>query len=112
MQPQEPGVGTPDDGVRLRLDISYDGSDFAGWAIQPALRTVAGDLTGALQVLLRQQVRLVVAGRTDAGVHAVGQVAHVDISAQALRALAPRRGPVGAEGPDAAAAGRSGLLRR
>ena len=65
--------------VRLRLDISYDGTDFSGWAIQPSLRTVAGELTDALQVLLREPVRLVVAGRTDAGVHATGQVAHVDV---------------------------------
>ena len=65
--------------VRLRLDISYDGTDFSGWAIQPDLRTVAGELTDALQVLLREPVRLVVAGRTDAGVHAIGQVAHVDV---------------------------------
>ena len=80
-----------DQEVRLRLDISYDGTDFSGWAIQPNLRTVAGELTDALAVLLRQPVRLVVAGRTDAGVHAIGQVAHADVSQEALRALAPRR---------------------
>ena len=60
---------------RLRLDISYDGTDFAGWAIQPGLRTVAGKLTSALTAIVRTPVRLVVAGRTDAGVHAAGQVA-------------------------------------
>jgi len=78
------------DVIRLRLDISYDGTDFSGWAIQPGRRTVAGELTDALQVLLRQPVRLVAAGRTDAGVHAVGQVAHVDVGVGALLALAPR----------------------
>jgi tRNA pseudouridine38-40 synthase len=76
--------------VRLRLDMSYEGTDFSGWAIQPDLRTVAGVLTDALQMLLRERLQLVVAGRTDAGVHAVGQVAHVDVSVEALQALAPR----------------------
>ena len=104
----------PDAITRLRLDISYDGTDFAGWAIQPGLRTVAGVLTDALQMLLREPVRLVVAGRTDAGVHAVGQVAHVDVSAAALRALTPRdRTPPGSAGTaDGLFAGRTGLLRR
>jgi tRNA pseudouridine38-40 synthase len=54
---------------------------------------VAGELTDALQMLLRAPVRLVVAGRTDAGVHATGQVAHVDVDADALLALTPRRRP-------------------
>ena len=79
--------------LRLRLEISYDGTDFSGWAIQPRLRTVAGELTDALQMVLRHPVRLVVAGRTDAGVHASGQVAHVDVDSDALLALTPRRRP-------------------
>jgi tRNA pseudouridine38-40 synthase len=95
--------------TRLRLDISYDGTDFAGWAVQPDRRTVAGVLTGALRTLLRDEVRLVVAGRTDAGVHATGQVAHVDVDPAALRALAPRDH---ADDSDPAAAGRLGMLRR
>ncbi|HEY7815348.1 MAG TPA: hypothetical protein VIC62_19020, partial [Nakamurella sp.] len=65
--------------TRLRLDISYDGTDFAGWAVQPGRRTVAGELTQALTTILRTPVRPMAAGRTDAGVHAAGQVAHVDI---------------------------------
>jgi tRNA pseudouridine38-40 synthase len=99
--------------VRLRLDISYDGTDFSGWAIQPDRRTVAGELTRSLTVLLRHPVQLVVAGRTDAGVHALGQVAHVDVESDALRALAPRN-PAG--GQDAMGQGhsaaRGGLIRR
>jgi tRNA pseudouridine38-40 synthase len=67
--------------VRVRLDLAYDGTDFSGWAIQPGLRTVCGELTGVLSTVLRQDVVLVVAGRTDAGVHASGQVAHFDIPA-------------------------------
>ena len=67
--------------VRLRLDISYDGTQFSGWAAQPDRRTVAGCLLRALEVLFRRPVPLVVAGRTDAGVHAVGQVAHIDVPA-------------------------------
>jgi tRNA pseudouridine38-40 synthase len=68
------------DSVRLRLDLAYDGTDFAGWAAQPEQRTVEGELASALQVLCREPIRLVVAGRTDAGVHARGQVAHIDVS--------------------------------
>jgi tRNA pseudouridine38-40 synthase len=59
----------------LRLDIEYDGSDFRGWARQPGLRTVQGELEAALAQILREEVALTVAGRTDTGVHARGQVA-------------------------------------
>src|SRR6478609_9523797 len=93
--------------VRLRLDISYDGTEFSGWAIQPDRRTVAGALTQALTVLLRRPVQLVVAGRTDAGVHAQGQVSHVDVEVGALRALAPRN-----HSADQDEAARTGLVRR
>ena len=54
--------------------VEYDGSGFAGWAAQPALRTVEGTLSEALGTVLRQPVKMSVAGRTDAGVHASGQV--------------------------------------
>ena len=98
--------------VRLRLDISYDGTGFSGWAAQPDRRTVEGELTEALRVLLREPVRLVVAGRTDAGVHAVGQVAHVDAGLDALQALAPRHAGLAGPLADYSAAARLGLLRR
>lgn len=61
----------------IRLDLAYDGTGFRGWATQRdgAIRTVEGELTAALKELLREPVKLSVAGRTDAGVHARGQVA-------------------------------------
>jgi tRNA pseudouridine38-40 synthase len=67
--------------VRWRLDVRYDGTGFSGWAAQDGRRTVQGELETWLSRLLRlpQPPRLVCAGRTDAGVHARGQVAHVDL---------------------------------
>jgi len=66
----------------VRLDLEYDGSGFRGWAAQPGLRTVQGELETALAVVLREPVRLTVAGRTDTGVHALGQVASFDTEAE------------------------------
>jgi tRNA pseudouridine38-40 synthase len=68
--------------VRVRLDLSYDGQGFSGWARQQGRRTVQGEVEEALRVVTRSGERvyeLTVAGRTDAGVHARGQVAHVDL---------------------------------
>lgn len=65
--------------MRLRLDIEYDGTDFSGWAAQPGFRTVEGTLREALGDLFAGFDNLTVAGRTDAGVHALGQVATVDV---------------------------------
>ena len=67
--------------TRWRLDLAYDGAKFSGWASQPGLRTVQGELERWTTQVLRlpDPVQLTVAGRTDAGVHARGQVAHVDL---------------------------------
>ena len=83
--------------VRLRLDMEYDGTGFSGWAAQPGFRTVEGTLREALGTLYGRFDRLRVAGRTDAGVHALGQVASVDVeggpplanAAEALNAALP-----------------------
>lgn len=80
--------------LRIRLDLSYDGTHFSGWAAQPGRRTVEGTLTEALSTMLRrtEPVRITVAGRTDAGVHARGQVAHVDVDEGAWDRLRARSG--------------------
>lgn len=85
-------TGTADDRLRIRLDLAYDGTDFSGWAAQPGLRTVEGLLGEALTRILRapEPVRLTVAGRTDAGVHARGQVAHADVDPVAWAGIAGR----------------------
>ena len=77
--------------MRLRIDLAYDGGDFHGWAAQPGLRTVQGDLEAALATVLRVgAVSVVCAGRTDTGVHARGQVVHLDVEPEALAAVAVR----------------------
>jgi len=71
---------TPESGfLRLRLDFSYDGTDFSGWAKQRDQRTVQGEIESALEPITRNPIALQVAGRTDAGVHAAAQVAHFDL---------------------------------
>ncbi|WP_433504239.1 tRNA pseudouridine(38-40) synthase TruA [Pseudonocardia halophobica] len=79
--PDEPATREGGGLARFRLDITYDGTDFSGWAVQPTRRTVCGVLIDALSRILRTEVGLTVAGRTDAGVHATGQVAHADLAA-------------------------------
>jgi tRNA pseudouridine38-40 synthase len=65
----------------LRIDLAYNGAQFAGWASQPGKRTVQAELEGALTTVLREPAKLTVAGRTDAGVHALGQVASLECAA-------------------------------
>ncbi|MCF0093523.1 tRNA pseudouridine(38-40) synthase TruA [Micromonospora sp. MH99] len=76
-----------DERIRLRLDVSYDGAGFSGWAPQPTRRTVAGVLVETLDLVLGAGTAtgLTVAGRTDAGVHASGQVCHLDLPAEVWR---------------------------
>jgi len=81
----------------VRLDLAYDGTAFQGWSAQPDLRTVQGVLEGALAIIFSRSSptpTLTVAGRTDAGVHALGQVAHLDLTDEQLNVLRRHRGGV------------------
>jgi tRNA pseudouridine38-40 synthase len=74
----------------VRLDIEYDGGNFKGWARQPGLRTVQNELETALATVLREPAELTVAGRTDTGVHALGQVASFETNVEPPKDLAHR----------------------
>ena len=85
--------------MRVRIDLGYDGGGFHGWARQPGLRTVQGELEGALDTVLRVEgSSLTVAGRTDTGVHARGQVAHLDVADAVADAVVEARRGRGADG--------------
>ena len=93
--------------MRLRIDLAYDGTGFHGWARQPDLRTVQGEVEEALDTVLRTSgTALTVAGRTDTGVHARGQVAHVDIDQDLLATPGAR----GAEPTEALTRRLNGVL--
>jgi len=84
--------------TRLRMVVAYDGSGFRGFAAQEGQRTVAGELARAIETITRQKADLTCAGRTDAGVHASGQVVHVDVQTdlsvqRILKALNAMLGP-------------------
>jgi tRNA pseudouridine38-40 synthase len=85
----EPAAPQGDGGlVRVRIDLGYDGAAYSGWAVQPGQPTVQGTIEAAIAMILRlpeSTFRLIVAGRTDAGVHAKHQVAHIDLPGPAYR---------------------------
>jgi tRNA pseudouridine38-40 synthase len=76
--------------MNFKLTIQYDGTDFHGWQMQAELRTVQGELTRALSLIEGRAVTVHGSGRTDAGVHAEGQVANIaierEIDGEKLRA--------------------------
>lgn len=95
---------------RVRIDCAYDGSLFSGWAAQPNLVTVQGVIENALELILRAPHRVVVAGRTDAGVHAEAQTLHCDLSDEDWTRL---QGRTGEDDPTAALGRRlTGALQR
>ena len=75
----EPTLNPKSGLLRFRLDLSYDGTNYAGWAKQPDQHTIQGALESALSKIIGIDVEILAGGRTDAGVHATGQVAHIDI---------------------------------
>jgi tRNA pseudouridine38-40 synthase len=102
--------------TRIRLDIAYEGTAFLGWAKQPGLRTVQGELEAALATIFGrfgQPPTLTVAGRTDAGVHALDQVAHLDLTRAQLASLdRPARGTKGGTKGAVRLGGPEALVRR
>ena len=96
--------------MRVRLDIAYDGTNFRGWAKQPGLRTVQGTLEAALARIVGSEVQFVVAGRTDAGVHAAGQVAHVDLDDAQWARVEARHGRAATDPAGSIAARMRGVL--
>ncbi len=75
----EPTLNPKSGFLRLKIELCYDGTNYAGWAYQPDQRTLEGELRGAISKMVRTDVELIVAGRTDAGVHATQQFVHIDI---------------------------------
>ncbi|HKI81698.1 MAG TPA: tRNA pseudouridine(38-40) synthase TruA [Pseudodesulfovibrio sp.] len=65
--------------TRIRLIVAYEGTEFCGWQVQPSVRTVQGELERALGIILRREIRVHGSGRTDSGVHALGQAVHFDV---------------------------------
>lgn len=71
-------AGRRADNRRIAIEVQYDGADFNGWQLQNAGRTIQGEIEKAIHVLLKETTRVVAAGRTDTGVHALGQIVHFD----------------------------------
>lgn len=68
--------------MKYLMTICYDGKDFCGFQTQPDARTVQGEIEQAMQIYFRENIIIFASGRTDSGVHAIGQVAHFDVNAE------------------------------
>jgi tRNA pseudouridine38-40 synthase len=83
---------------KIAIEVQYDGTNFNGWQLQKDSRTIQGEIEKAIRILFKEKIRITAAGRTDAGVHALGQIVHFntnsDISLQrvcvGLNGILPR----------------------
>ena len=71
---------------RIKLKIEYDGTEYVGWQAQRNGVSIQGEIEESLKQIFNQEIKLYVAGRTDAGVHALSQVAHFDIEKLSIKA--------------------------
>jgi tRNA pseudouridine38-40 synthase len=73
-------AGRRGDNRRIAIEVQYDGTNYNGWQVQNGGRTIQGEIEKAIRILLKEGVRVTASGRTDTGVHALGQIVHFDTS--------------------------------
>ena len=85
---------------RYKITIEYDGQDFHGWQRQNKLKTIQGELETALYKFCGEKIKVFGAGRTDTGVHALAQVAHLDVDKNKLEDKLNKLGKIGSTDKD------------